>query len=74
GAKSEIYRIIGDLVAQGVGVVFISSELPEVVGMCDRVLVMRQGQIVAELGTPGHEAITQENIVAYATGTKKAEL
>jgi ribose transport system ATP-binding protein len=72
GAKSEIYRIIGELVAQGVGVVFISSELPEVVGMCDRVLVMRQGQIVAELGTAGHEAITQENIVAYATGTKKA--
>ena len=41
GAKSEIYRIINDLAAQGIAVLMVSSELPEIVGMSDRVLVMR---------------------------------
>jgi L-arabinose transport system ATP-binding protein len=49
GAKSEIYSIIYDLAKQGIGVVVVSSELPEVLGICDRIIVMRQGQIVAEL-------------------------
>jgi ribose transport system ATP-binding protein len=68
GAKSEIYRIISDLAAQGVAILMVSSELPEVVGMSDRVLVMREGQLVGELDdSPGRE-ITQENIMHYATG------
>ncbi len=46
----------------------ISSELPEVIGICDRVLVMREGHIEGEVGGPGGRAITQENIMAYATG------
>ncbi|MCP6760196.1 MAG: sugar ABC transporter ATP-binding protein [Fischerella sp. CENA71] len=68
GAKSEIYRIISELAAQGVAILMVSSELPEVVGMSDRVLVMREGQLVGELDdSPGKE-ITQENIMHYATG------
>jgi ribose transport system ATP-binding protein len=48
GAKTEIYRLVRDLAAQGRGVVVVSSELPEVLGMCSRILVMRDGRIVAE--------------------------
>ena len=49
GAKREIYEIINELVAQGKAVILISSELPEVLGMSDRVLVMKDDEIVAEL-------------------------
>ncbi len=68
GAKSEIYRLIDDLARKGVGVVVISSELPEIVGICDRVLVMREGYIAGEVGGPGAPPITQETIGAIATG------
>ncbi|MBI1806723.1 MAG: L-arabinose ABC transporter ATP-binding protein AraG [Ignavibacteria bacterium] len=49
GAKSEIYSIIYDLARQGIGIVVVSSELPEVLGISDRILVMREGRIVASL-------------------------
>jgi ribose transport system ATP-binding protein len=49
GAKREIYEIINDLVSQNKAVILISSELPEVLGMSDRVLVMKDDAIVAEL-------------------------
>jgi ribose transport system ATP-binding protein len=65
GAKREIYRLINELVSRGVGVVFISSELPEVIGMCDRILVMHEGRIVAEIP---HAEATQEKVMHYATG------
>jgi len=68
GAKSEIYKLIGEIAAQGVAVIFISSELPEVVGIAQRALVMRNGRIVAELKDKGD--ITQERIMAYATGVE----
>ncbi|MBD1898382.1 sugar ABC transporter ATP-binding protein [Trichocoleus sp. DQ-A3] len=71
GAKSEIYRIISDLAAKGVAILMISSELPEIVGMSDRVLVMRAGSLVGEVGGSTGEAITQENIMAYATGARE---
>ena len=64
GAKSEIYRIINDLAAQGVAIVVISSELPEVIGICDRVVVMREGVITGECT---EENINQENIMTLAT-------
>jgi ABC-type sugar transport system ATPase subunit len=54
GAKSEIYRIMNDLVAEGRGILFISSELPEVLGVSDRILCMREGRVVREL--PRREA------------------
>ncbi len=64
GAKSEIYLIINELAAQGVAVVVISSELPEVIGICDRVVVMREGVITGECtGTD----INQEKIMTLAT-------
>jgi ribose transport system ATP-binding protein len=50
GAKVEIYRTINELAAQGIGIVLISSEMPEVIGMCDRVIVMRRGRVTRELG------------------------
>jgi ribose transport system ATP-binding protein len=68
GAKSEIYRIIDELAERGIGIIVISSELPEVVGICDRVLVMREGRIAGEVGGPGGKPITQENIMAYGAG------
>lgn len=71
GAKSEIYRIISDLALQGIAVLMVSSELPEIVGMSDRVLVMREGRLVGELDGSTGRQITQENIMAYATGASE---
>jgi len=68
GAKSEIYRIIDELARRDIGVIVISSELPEIIGICDRVLVMREGRIAGEVGGPSGGAITQENIMAYGAG------
>ena len=68
GAKSEIYRIIDELAKKGIGVIVISSELPEIIGTCDRVLVMREGHIEGEVGGPSGKPITQENIMALAAG------
>jgi ABC-type sugar transport system ATPase subunit len=49
GAKYEIYRLIGDLAKQGVGIIMISSEMPELIGICDRIAVMSQGKLTGEL-------------------------
>jgi len=68
GAKSEIYRIIDELAKGGAAVLVISSELPEVVGIADRVVVMREGETVGEVGGNGGEPITEESIMALATG------
>jgi ribose transport system ATP-binding protein len=72
GAKSEIYRIINDLAKAGVGVIVISSELPEIIGVADRVLVMREGEIAGELGGRSGKAISQEAIIELATGSQPA--
>ncbi|MDT1061376.1 sugar ABC transporter ATP-binding protein [Paracoccus sp. CPCC 101403] len=69
GAKSEIYKLIDGLARRGVGVVMISSELPEIIGVADRVLVMREGHIAGQVpSAPGH-AISQEAIMELSTGT-----
>lgn len=68
GAKSEIYKIIDDLAKAGVAILVISSELPEVVGIADRVVVMREGEIVGEVGGASGVAISQEVIIALAAG------
>jgi len=65
GAKVEVYRLMNELVEAGNIVLMISSELPEILGMCDRVLVMNEGKITANI--PIEEA-TQENIMKAATG------
>src|SRR5215469_3438443 len=72
GAKSEIYRIINDLAKTGVGIIVISSELPEVIGVADRVLVMREGVFAGELGGYTGKPITQEAIIELATGSQAA--
>lgn len=64
GAKYEIYNIMNMLVSKGVGVVMISSELPEILGMSDRIIVMHDGKLTGELH---YEEATQEKIMAYAT-------
>ena len=71
GAKYEIYCIMNDMVAQGKAVVMISSELPELLGMCDRIYVMNEGEMVAEFKA---EEATQEKIMsAILTSDKKEE-
>ncbi|MEM6280831.1 MAG: sugar ABC transporter ATP-binding protein [Chloroflexota bacterium] len=67
GAKSEIYKLIHGLAASGVGVIMISSELPEVLGVADRVLVMHEGHITGEFNA---QDTTQDEIMQAATGTK----
>jgi putative multiple sugar transport system ATP-binding protein len=62
GAKYEIYGIINKLVADGKGVLMISSELPELLGMCDRIYVMNEGALVGELTAA--EA-SQERIMSF---------
>jgi putative multiple sugar transport system ATP-binding protein len=62
GAKYEIYTIINQLASEGKGIIFISSELPEILGVCDRVYVMRDGKIVGEM--PAREA-SQEKVMKY---------
>lgn len=69
GAKSEIYHLIEKLAAQGSGIVVISSELPELVGISDRILVMREGRIAGEVGGTSDMPIDAETIIALATGS-----
>ncbi|MGE5587763.1 MAG: sugar ABC transporter ATP-binding protein [Clostridia bacterium] len=65
GAKEEVYKIMRSLAARGVGIIMVSSEMPEIIGMSDRVLVMREGRIVKELSS---DNLTQETIMSWAIG------
>ncbi|MDN3019421.1 sugar ABC transporter ATP-binding protein [Paenibacillus sp. BSR1-1] len=67
GAKSEIYKLMYKLASTGVAIIMISSELPEVLGVCDRILVMRGGTIAGELS---REEANSELVMQYATGQK----
>jgi len=64
GAKAEIHKLLRRLADQGVSILVISSELPEVLGLCDRILVMRGGRIVADF--ENDEDATQEKIINKA--------
>jgi ABC-type sugar transport system ATPase subunit len=66
GAKYEIYQLVNELAARGKAVLFISSELPEVLGMCDRVLVMHAGRITGEIADVARA--TQEDLLRLAMG------
>jgi ribose transport system ATP-binding protein len=70
GAKSEIYALMAGLVQEGAAILMISSELPEVIGMSDRIYVMREGRIVSELS---HAEATQEQIIEYALGADEVK-
>jgi len=61
GAKAEIHRLMSELAGQGLAILMISSELPEIMGMSDRVLVLREGGIVGEFS---RAEATQEKLVA----------
>ncbi|MDE7035997.1 MAG: ATP-binding cassette domain-containing protein, partial [Eubacteriales bacterium] len=63
GAKRDIYLLIGGLVRQGKAVIVISSEIPEVMGLSDRILVMAEGRVTGELLRPD---FSQEQIMTYA--------
>jgi ribose transport system ATP-binding protein len=69
GAKSEIYRIIDELAENGIAIVVISSDLPEIIGIADRVLVMREGRIAGEVTGSESVPINQEAIMAFSTGS-----
>jgi ABC-type sugar transport system ATPase subunit len=64
GAKQEIYGLMDRLVDEGVGIVLISSELPEIVGLCDRILVMRGGAVAGAF----ERGVSQEDVLACAVG------
>jgi ribose transport system ATP-binding protein len=68
GAKAEIYAVIQQLASKGMAVVFISSELPEILGVCKRVIVMREGVVMGEVGGDTGIEVTQQNIMRLATG------
>ena len=65
GAKAEIYSIINELAADGMAIIMISSELPEIINMCDNVCIVRSGRIVGRLN---RKELNQEEIMHYATG------
>ncbi|MFA5447051.1 MAG: sugar ABC transporter ATP-binding protein [Sphaerochaeta sp.] len=65
GAKSEIYRLINTLAAEGNAIIVISSELPEILGICDRIVVFREGKIMTTLD---RSEATQEKIMFHAMG------
>lgn len=70
GAKFEIYKLMTDLVKLQKGVIMVSSELPELIGMCDRIYIMSKGRITGELQ---RQDFSQETIMKYATGTMETE-
>jgi rhamnose transport system ATP-binding protein len=69
GAKAEIYTVIGDLAADGLGVVVVSSYLPEVLGLADRIIVMREGTVAGELPAAG---ATEEDVLHLASPGARA--
>jgi ribose transport system ATP-binding protein len=69
GAKAEVYALMNRLAGQGIGIIMASSELPELLAMCDRILVLCEGRITAEFG---RGAVTQEAILEAATAREEA--
>jgi inositol transport system ATP-binding protein len=67
GAKFEIYKLMSEMAKEGKAVIMVSSELPELIGMCDRIYVMNQGKLTGEIE---REVCTQEEIMKFATGAK----
>ena len=70
GAKAEIHRLLRDLARTGIGIVVISSEMPELLGLCDRVLVVREGRIAGELGA---DEMSEEAVIRLASGMGTAK-
>ncbi len=71
GTKYAIYKLIGELAQQGRGIIVISSELPEILGLTDRLLVLHEGRLAATLTTT---ETTQEEILNYAAGVSTSNI
>ncbi|HEW92152.1 MAG TPA: sugar ABC transporter ATP-binding protein [Thermotogaceae bacterium] len=71
GAKEEIYELMNNLAVEGAGVLFISSYMPELMGICDRIVIMREGQIVGEIP---HKEFNEEKILSMAIKNTSAEV
>ena len=71
GAKAEMYKIIHNLRKEGISILLISSELSEIIGICDRVVVMYKGRVVGDLE---RNEFSEEKILAYAMGIKQNQL
>jgi ribose transport system ATP-binding protein len=69
GSKQEIYKLMEQLAASGVAILFVSSEMEEVLGMADRALVMHEGAITGELG---RDQLSEEAVMQLATGSQRA--
>ena len=65
GAKSEIHKLLRELASAGIGIIIISSELPEVIGLCDRVIVIHEGRISGQLLS---NQFSEESILRLASG------
>ena len=63
GAKAEVYEILRDISSRGIGIVLVSSELPELLNLCDRIIVMHEGRITGELT---REEFSEESVMRYA--------
>nr|WP_017601003.1 ATP-binding cassette domain-containing protein [Nocardiopsis lucentensis] len=70
GTKAEVHRLLSTLAGQGLAIVMVSSELPEVLGMADRVLVMHEGRLTAELD---RDEADEESVMYAATGQRPSE-
>ncbi|WP_119270069.1 sugar ABC transporter ATP-binding protein [Taklimakanibacter deserti] len=70
GAKAEIHRILRDLAEQGTGIIVISSELPELIGLCDRAIVIREGRVAGEVKG---DDMSEEEIIRLASGVERKE-
>jgi ABC-type sugar transport system ATPase subunit len=66
GAKADIYQLLRELSDEGKGIILVSSELPEVLNVCDRILVFRDGRIVHEFEE--NKGLSEEDVVRYALG------
>jgi len=69
GSKAAVHEFMSELAAQGLSVIMVSSEIPEILGMADRVIVMREGRIVSEFA---REGLTAETLVRAAAGIGEA--
>jgi ABC-type sugar transport system ATPase subunit len=69
GARAEIYQKLREFASLGAGIIMISSDLPELIGMCDRILVMHHGRITGEVL---REEFSEELILSYAAGLNGA--
>ena len=67
GSKQEIYKVMVDLLKQGKSIIMVSSDMPEVISMSDRVIIMKNGEKMAELTA---DEVSEENILTYSIGDK----